>query len=156
MKGLSPLIAIVLIVAFVVAIAGIISVWLSGLTTQQTETIGADSESFVKCASNTFTVSDVKYLRNASSSLVNVTAVSGGSMVMKNITVTIVGAGGTISSPTFYNGTGESLPAGGVFAASVDALGINFPPQLVTVRGLCEGRVVIGNCEEGRDCMEPV
>ena len=155
MKGLSGLIVTVLLIAFVFAIGAIISVWLSGLTTEQTESVSAGSDSFIKCASDTLTVSQVKYLGNGSSRLVNVTAVSGGSVAMKNITVTVVGAGGSVSSPTFYNGTGESLVAGGVFAASVDAGGISFPIQLVTVRGLCEGRVVIGNCEEGRNCMKP-
>jgi flagellin-like protein len=48
-KGLSPLVAAVLIIAFTVAVAGLISSWLSTTTKQQTEIVGKSLQYQVNC-----------------------------------------------------------------------------------------------------------
>jgi flagellin-like protein len=49
MKGISPMIATVLLIAFTVAIGGIISIWLTTYTTTTTETISKESETRMTC-----------------------------------------------------------------------------------------------------------
>ncbi len=48
-KGLSPLIASVLLVAFTMAVAAIVVVWITGFTQQQTNVVGQRGENQVKC-----------------------------------------------------------------------------------------------------------
>ncbi|MFH1105985.1 MAG: archaellin/type IV pilin N-terminal domain-containing protein [Candidatus Aenigmatarchaeota archaeon] len=48
-KGLSPLIASVLLVAFTMAVAAIVVAWITGFVQQQTNTVGSRGENQVKC-----------------------------------------------------------------------------------------------------------
>jgi flagellin-like protein len=61
LKGLSPLIAIILLIAFTVAVAGIISVWLTGFARTQTELVGEEAEFQLICSYAGIALSDVKY-----------------------------------------------------------------------------------------------
>ncbi len=55
-KGVSPLIASVLLVAFTMAVAAILVVWITGFTQQQTETVGARGEKQTSCSFSTINI----------------------------------------------------------------------------------------------------
>lgn len=88
MKGVSPLIATVLLIAFTIAVGGIISVWLTQFTQTQTDIVGKESETQIVCGTGGIQFSDVKfcstnnYLTGAFSNT--------GSIGIGNITMTIL------------------------------------------------------------------
>ncbi|MFH0890283.1 MAG: archaellin/type IV pilin N-terminal domain-containing protein [Candidatus Aenigmatarchaeota archaeon] len=55
-KGISPLIASVLLVAFTMAVAAILVVWITGFTQQQTTTVGARGEKQTSCSFSTISI----------------------------------------------------------------------------------------------------
>ncbi len=59
MKGVSPLIAAILLIAFTVAVGGIISTWITTLTTTTTGITQAAGEKQVKCATAVFDIVEV-------------------------------------------------------------------------------------------------
>lgn len=62
-KGVSPLIASILLIAFTVAVGGIISIWITGFTTTQTEIVKEKSSSSLICSYGgiSFVKTDLKY-----------------------------------------------------------------------------------------------
>ena len=61
LKGVSPLIASVLLIAFTVAVAGIISGWLQGFTRSTTSTVTSQSNTELVCSYAGISLSSVKY-----------------------------------------------------------------------------------------------
>jgi hypothetical protein len=61
LKGISPLISIVLLVALAVAVGAIISTWLFGFTQKQTTTVGERAEESIICSYASLLLSNVKY-----------------------------------------------------------------------------------------------
>lgn len=61
MKGLSPLIATVLLIAFTVAVAGIVSLWVTGFTNLTTKQIQNQSLTRVNCTYGSIAISNVNY-----------------------------------------------------------------------------------------------
>jgi flagellin-like protein len=61
MKGISPLIATVLLIAFTIAVGGIISIWLTGYTTTTTEIISEESEARIACIGAGISLRDLKF-----------------------------------------------------------------------------------------------
>lgn len=59
MKGVSPLIAAVLLIAFTVAVGGIISTWITTLTTTTTGVTQAAGEKQIKCATAVLDIVEV-------------------------------------------------------------------------------------------------
>ena len=49
-KAISPMVAVVLLIAFTVAIGGILSLWLTGFTETTTQSVGTASKNQTKCA----------------------------------------------------------------------------------------------------------
>jgi flagellin-like protein len=60
-KGISPLIATVLLIAFTVAVAGIVSVWITTFTTTSTQSVSGHSETELVCVYAGVKLSDLKY-----------------------------------------------------------------------------------------------
>jgi len=60
-KGISPLIATVLLIAFTVAVAGIVSVWITSFTATSTQTVSSHSETELICAYAGVKMSDLEY-----------------------------------------------------------------------------------------------
>ncbi len=83
-KGISPLIASVLLVAFTMAVAAIIVTWITGFTQQQTTSIGTRGERQVLCSYSVLSVDrdDVA----ASGTNFNVTVTYSGGTETLNIT----------------------------------------------------------------------
>jgi flagellin-like protein len=102
MKGISPMIAIVLLIAFVVAIGGILSVWLTGLTTTQTGVVGTAAEKQVKCAASVLDITEVtSILGNSNGDLLNVTVkYTTGSEDLYYFNITLVDSGRTSTTVT--------------------------------------------------------
>jgi len=157
MKAISPMIAVVLLIAFTVAVGGLLSVWFSTLTSSQTQTVSSDSEAQVKCASNSLTVSEVRYPSSGSPRIVNVTLTSAGSQVMKNVTITVVGGGASTNSIKYFNASGDDMVPGTAFATSINTTGgAVLPPDLVSVTSFCLNRYTVsGSCKSGDPCMKP-
>jgi len=59
MKGVSPLVAVVLIIAISVLLTGIIFGWLKGFTTFQTEEISNRTEDLTACSGSSIRIDDV-------------------------------------------------------------------------------------------------
>ncbi|MFH1105986.1 MAG: archaellin/type IV pilin N-terminal domain-containing protein [Candidatus Aenigmatarchaeota archaeon] len=86
-KGLSPLIASVLLVAFTMAIAAIVVIWISGFVQQQTNTVGSRGENQAKCAYSTISISrtdvsvagntlNITILYSSGTEILNITGIS--------------------------------------------------------------------------------
>lgn len=156
-KGISPFIATVLLIAFTVAIGALISVWFTNVTSSQTQTVQSGSDALSKCASTSMTVNEVRYAGNGSSSLVNVTVSSSGTQSLKNVTISVTGGGATTTSQKFFNATGNDFLAGTYFATSMNTSGgASLPPEIVSVSGLCQGQqAIVATCKTGDSCMKP-
>lgn len=157
MKAISPMIAVVLLIAFTVAIGGLVSVWFSNLTSSQTATVQSSAESLANCAASTLTVSEVRWGTTGTSRLVNVTVHSGGEENLKNVSITVVGLGGAISSPKFFNATGDDMTPGQFYATSMNVTSnvSGLPPELVSVTGVCKNSYSVrGECKSGDACMK--
>ena len=82
MKGISPLIASVLLIAFTVAVGGIISLWLTSYSKTMTSGAEQSSKGAAECAGAYFDILSVDItnknlvVRNAGSTNANVTSVS--------------------------------------------------------------------------------
>ena len=61
LKGISPLVAIVLLIAFAVAVAGLISTWLFGFSRRQTELVSEQARIEIICSYGRIYLSNVKY-----------------------------------------------------------------------------------------------
>jgi len=59
MKGISPLIATVLLIAFTLSVAGLLGGWFSGLTKTQTETIEKSSVELMNCTGAVISIVNV-------------------------------------------------------------------------------------------------
>jgi flagellin-like protein len=88
MKGISPLIATILLIAFTVAVAGIISVWLTGFARTSTSTVGQESERQLICSYAALSLKSVKY--SSSSSTLSGIIENSGSVAIGNISLQII------------------------------------------------------------------
>jgi FlaG/FlaF family flagellin (archaellin) len=157
------MIATILLIAFTVAIGGIISVWMSGLATTQTTTVSSTTEKQIKCAASTLAVKEVKYL--AGTNLVNVTVTyQSGTENLYNLTIEVSGGGATsrnqtASASSWFTTTADPFEPGESFAvtinAGLDSPGASIPPEYVRAKATCQSAVgIIGECKSGDVCMK--
>ena len=141
------MIAVVLLIAFTVAVGGILSVWLSTLSTTQTTIVSSGTEKQVRCSASALKVAEVRYPTGTSRGSVNVSVTyDSGTESLSNITVEISARGVT----DLVNSTGTVTP-GEARAVNVTA---NFPPEVVSARGFCRDTVpIVGTCKSGQPCM---
>ncbi len=102
-KGISPLIASVLLVGFTMAVAAVLVVWITGFTQQQTTVVGQRGENQVKCGYSTLSIArnDISIAGNAT----NITVVySAGSETLNITGISIKDSSGVsyvnVTSPT--------------------------------------------------------
>jgi len=74
-KGISAMIATVLLIAFTVAVGGILSIWLTSLTNTQTESTGTAAERQVLCARSVLGISEVTSKFGSGTDMFNITVV---------------------------------------------------------------------------------
>jgi len=148
MKAISPMIAVVLLIAFTVAVGGILSTWLSTLATTQTSTVSSGTEKQVRCAASSISILEVRYPSGSGNGNVNITVrYDSGVESLANITAETTARGeiDQATSPAVVS-PGESR---------VITIGsANFPPEFVSAKGICRTSVAItAECKSGETCM---
>lgn len=128
MKGISPLIAIVLLVAFTVAVGAILSVWLTGFAGEQAETTGTFAEKVSKCAAVSIAIDNVTTTR------FRVTHETG-SYEVTNVEVTFENA--TTASASPVSCSPSTLSVGGVCYVTSDIAN----PIRARAVGMCLGEI---------------
>lgn len=123
MKGLSPLIATVLLIAFTVGVGGLISVWISGFTQTSSKIVSKEGETQIICSNGAIDLSSLRYCNNNISGIIK----NNGRITIGNITVQTVFNNGTSISHALNNtGAGGGadgsyllLRAGQIFAFNI-------------------------------------
>ncbi len=157
MKGLSPIIATVLLIAITVGVGAIIGVWFPTLINSQTQTVGTNAKNTATCTSTTMKIDSVYY--HIGSNLVNVTVeVATGSAPsgsLQNFTIIVNGGGITNSSGIGY--TSSYFNPGDVNSTSITVSSGVVPPQFVRAQAYCQGSFpIIVTCNSGDPCMHSV
>src|SRR3989304_1081203 len=102
-KGISPLVATVLLIAFTVAVGGLLSVWLTGFSTQTTDIIKQQSNTQLTCSYGGISVDTLKYSSAAGSLAGNVR--NTGLIGLGNFTLQVVWQNATIFSTQLCTNT---------------------------------------------------
>lgn len=147
MKGISTLIATILLVALTVAIAGIIGIFFTGFTTTTTSTVSSSGNATVVCVGTYINLDAANY----TTSWVVVTFSNPTRYALSNLTVSVF-SGGTLLNSTALTWMGSLAPG----AANVTNItGITSKPNEVRVSGLCGGSVpAVGSCFSGQPCAQ--
>lgn len=85
MKGISPLIATVLLIAFTVAVAGLLSSWLMSFTKSSSEIVSRQSNTQLVCSYGGIALSNLKY--SSSCNCMNGTIENTQTISLGNITI---------------------------------------------------------------------
>lgn len=88
LKGISPLVATVLLIAFVVAVAGIIAAWVSGFARTQTELVSTQSELSITCSFGNINMKNLKF--QSSGVRLSGALENNGQIPLGNITLSVV------------------------------------------------------------------
>jgi flagellin-like protein len=147
MKGVSPMIATVLLIAFTIAVGGIISIWLTGYTRTTTEAVGGGTEKQIKCAASILKIKDVS---NTSQNVTILVYYESGSESLSNITCEALGGGH--SNSTNVNGT--KSPGDSFYCPVIDFNTTNLGPlEVVRAKGMCLGEIPISvDCKPTQAC----
>lgn len=139
MKAISPFIAIVLLIAFTVAVGGLISLFLTGLTTTQTGTAEAVTTNQTRC----------------SGIYIDIYKVTSDKIFFSNPTTQ------ALTKINFTTSDGTSLPAnaplavGAASSYSWNRTASGTGNTSVTARGLCQDSIVVqGKCENYQYCWQ--
>jgi len=143
------MIATILLIAFTVAVGGILSVWFTGLATTQTAGIENKTGGVIKCVGGLL-VEEAK-VPSSTGTVLNVTYTNNAQYSVSGIYVEIVNA----SLVSTESGDTSSLTPGamGVHTMSISA---GTPISRVRVRGSCEGQTISDDCEPGDACWKSV
>lgn len=151
MKGISPLIATVLLIAFTVAIGGIVSIFFTSFTKQTTGGVSSQGQNLVVCANSNPTIDKVYYALN-SGNTINATFSNPGSYNVTNITIYASMPNGSTFS--YGNALMYLNPLATNSALIVNGSITGQQPLEVKVSGFCQGnQPVQGSCTSGQSCM---
>lgn len=144
MKGISPMIATVLLIGFTVAVGAILSVWFSTYT--KTQTAGVSSAT--ACASTTL---DVKVPAVTSDGNVTVLITNNGPSTVNITSVTVTCGANTLTNSNPIGLTGlTNMKPGTSNTTTVTLSGCTSANVAVDVRAACEGGgVTSGGCPAG-------
>jgi flagellin-like protein len=150
MKGISPLIAAVLLIAFTVALGVIVSVFYFTLTKQTTTSVSGTGQTLISCGDSYPTVSVVRYPASGTG-VMNVSFANPGDDTLSNITIYTMMSNGV----TYINVSGSltALSSNATQLFNINGLGI---PTEVRVIGICSSKSVSGSCLSGQSCMKAV
>ena len=126
LKGVSPLVATVLLIAFVVAVAGIIATWVNSFATSQTQLVGQQSTTSITCSYGHVAVQNMVF-QSASTRLAG-TVVNTGTIAQGNISVSIVSQNATSQNINLCNSPSGSTTCtvANLSLAVSDQVGFNF------------------------------
>ncbi len=136
MKGLSPIVATIVLIAFAVAIGGLVSIWLTGFASSTTEFTSQRGDELTACAGarlqvDTVTSSGIIYSNPSSRTITNITVYDGAGRNMTYNASNLVP--GAVANVTWARGTNSSI----------------------SLRGICENTIVVeGACKTGQSCWE--
>lgn len=137
MKGISPLIASVLLIAFTLGVAAIIGTWLASVSKTGTETVGGQFGKEVNCSG---TVLDIVDALCHGTTNVTVMLQNKGSIPLTNSTFYMR----TTNQTTCVNNQNDTIAAGGISKYEINC---NFPSgeilNFVRASALCQGSVSI-------------
>ncbi len=139
MKGISPFVATILLIAVTVGIGAITSVWLAGLTVSTTGTTGSSVNNATACSSvyidvPSVTTTAVTYGNPSTQTITNLQIIYGGA----GLTAAIVTPSSSTLSPGTYTTTAT----------------VRTTNSSVQVKGLCLGTPVAGQCATGQTCWQ--
>ena len=138
MKAISPMIAVVLLIAFTIGVGGLVSIFVTGLTTTSTGITSNQSEALTKCAGAWINVQSVQNTRVIFSNP-NTETITG---------INVVASGGNVTP------SAGSLAPGATRSFSGAGWAIDGNTS-VTVRGLCQTLVTVeGKCTNAQDCWD--
>ena len=154
-KGISPMIATVLLIAFTVAVGGILSVWLTTLTATQTGTTGTAAEKQILCARSVLEITEATYGASAAASNVTVTY-RYGTETLTNFTFYFIDS--TRASAKIATENQNTLNPGDRNVSRITATGLSGSYlQSVRVTALCQTNYpVSGECKYEQACMKKV
>lgn len=158
MKGISPLVATVILVALVIGIGGLVSIFATGLTTSSTGITSNQSTSLSKCAGawiNVYKVtnSTIFYSNPTNQPLTGLVATLGDGKQ----SLTVLDQNLTVGESNFTQITNETGSTAGSATASLTGIapGGTAGNTSVVVRGLCQTLVSVeGKCKQGQDCWQ--
>lgn len=133
MKGISPMIATVLLIAFTVGVGGLISVWVTSFTTESTNIVSKEGIDQITCSNGALELSTLRYC----SSTNNMSGIikNNGRITLGNITLQVIFTNGSSSISHSLNDTGTggvnagnflALRPGQIFSFNVSAGGGNY------------------------------
>jgi len=154
-KAISPMISIVLLIAFTVAVGGILSLWLTTLASTQTTTTGTAAEKQVLCARSVLEVTEV-YYKDPTKANVTVTYTYG-TEVLTGFNVFFVDSARNSQNATVLATNKTTLSPGDsatfVFSG-LGSLSSSASFQSVRVVAKCQDTYPIsGECKAGQACM---
>ncbi len=135
-KGVSPMIAVVLLIAFTIAVGGIMSVWLTGYATTTQEAVENTSTDQVKCAGT----------------YIDVISVTSTGVIITNR------GSQPISTIQCYTSDGTAIPqdAGGFGGLSSGVSNSTTWERVSNTSIICAGQCrsvgVTGECKSGQSC----
>lgn len=135
MKGISPLIAAVLLIAFTVAIATLVAGWFSTLTRTTTSTVTNTTRLAVDCSQASINIREVFVKASSGSAIVRALVENNGYMDDMNIT-----------SAFAYNNTGHATAGAGIPITDFDRgenIVINFTSMTIATCPTNFDRVVV-------------
>jgi FlaG/FlaF family flagellin (archaellin) len=159
MKAVSAFIATVLIIAFTIGVAGVISKFVYDMAKEQTDVTGESSDKQAKCGDSALIIDEVK--TDSDLNPVNVTfTYSSGTEDLYNFTVYIIDSGKQVNSTSSFiqnfTQTNPLRPGRTVFwNISTTYMGLSGSLSSVRIVGLCQQDYIISaSCNSGNVCMK--
>jgi flagellin-like protein len=136
MKGLDPIVATIILIAFAVAVGGLVALWLTNFATQTTEYTSEQGDKLTACAG-----ARLKF-----------DSVGTGSIVYSNPTTKL------ITNITVYDMNGRNLTFNATDMNPGQVSNITWiraSNTSIFMRGVCENAIVVeGQCKTGQVCWE--
>jgi flagellin-like protein len=160
MKGISPMIAVILLIAFTVAIGGIISIFFTTFTRTQTTTVSGQTEDQVRCLNSVLAIKDVT--GDTGTGAKDITAFisyDSGTITLDNITIDVTCGGNTTTNTTIFPNT---ISPGALVSVWVNTTAAGAPcygsVDSVRARATCVGPStgnkypIVAECKSGAGC----
>ncbi len=153
-KGISPMIAIVLLIAFTVAVGGILSLWLTTLTSTQTTTTGSAAEKQILCARSVLTIDEVRY--NDAGDAANITyRYTYGTEALSDLNFFFIDESRNTYNRSFA--TLMTMGPGDSNTTSIVLTGMSGSLQEVRLVAKCQSTYPVSStCKSGQGCMNKV
>ena len=159
MKAISPLIAVVLLIAFTIGVGGLVSIFVTGLTTTSTGITQNQTASLSRCAGawlNVYRVTNttIFYSNPTTETITGLVAMfSDGKQSATVLDQSLTP--GESNATDITKSTSESGAAQTGLTGITPGVGSPAGNTSVTVRGLCQTLVTVeGKCSTGRLCWE--